>query len=433
MKIGTIILLILITGLILPLIGTAGKSADPNCSDCHSSLTQLPVVHKPLNRGCAACHKSNGKAHPADGQKGYDLTFPVPELCYECHDANNTKEHVHPPVANGKCTICHSPHSSEGASLIKITPVAKMCEECHDLELADKKVTHQPVVEGNCGACHDPHESDYKKLFKTEMPEACVKCHEPQRQELKLATVHPPFERNCSICHNGHGSNEDHLLSSPTTELCFGCHEDIQETAEQSPFLHPAMKDKKGCTMCHSPHASAEKKLLVAEETKVCTSCHNKSVSAKNTPVLNIKKLLQDSKFIHGAITKNGCSACHSPHGGSNKNLLTATFPAGKYSIAVKDSFALCFTCHDSKLIESETGTAITGFRSGDINLHFKHTNGKKGRSCTNCHDVHASNNEHLIVDRVAFGSWNMPVGFKPQEGGGSCAPGCHEFKEYKR
>ncbi|MCK4993003.1 MAG: hypothetical protein KAS29_21040, partial [Bacteroidales bacterium] len=81
----------------------------------------------------------------------------------------------------------------------------------------------------------------------------------------------------------------------------------------------------------------------------------------------------------------------------------------------------------------AEVTTTATNFRNGDQNMHFLHINGTKGRNCNLCHDMHGSPNEHLIADKVMFGNWEMPVGFKALENGGSCLTGCHAEKQYVR
>jgi hypothetical protein len=46
---------------------------------------------------------------------------------------------------------------------------------------------------------------------------------------------------------------------------------------------------------------------------------------------------------------------------------------------------------------------------------------------------MHASTNQHLILDKVAFGEWEMEMNYTPLETGGSCLPGCHAEKKYTR
>ena len=59
--------------------------------------------------------------------------------------------------------------------------------------------------------------------------------------------------------------------------------------------------------------------------------------------------------------------------------------------------------------------------------------NKEQGRTCTACHTVHASRFEQQICDSVTFGDWQLPINYKPNEAGGSCAPGCHRAQTYTR
>jgi hypothetical protein len=37
------------------------------------------------------------------------------------------------------------------------------------------------------------------------------------------------------------------------------------------------------------------------------------------------------------------------------------------------------------------------------------------------------------VRDSVPYGNWKMPINFKRNETGGSCAPGCHKEFSYDR
>jgi predicted CXXCH cytochrome family protein len=409
--------------------GPGGK----NCLDCHADVLRESFKHQPVLQGCDGCHKPTGQPHPGGKGKGFSLVKETPKLCFSCHPVNNNKKNVHPPALRGKCMSCHTPHSSPQPGLLTLNPVATLCQECHDAELTGKKSQHKPVADGKCTSCHDAHQSDFKKLVKSDRPTLCTPCHENIKALTSLATVHPPFERNCLICHSGHSSDETHLLSQKAKELCFGCHENVQADLQELPRIHPPTAADTSCFTCHSPHASANRKLLIAEETKLCLGCHDKPTGKndKNNP--GIAAIIRNSKFLHGAIGKEGCSGCHRPHASKNRDLLANPFPAGFYTAGVRDTLALCFGCHKPELIGQPVSSVATAFRNGQTNLHYVHVHGNKARNCTTCHDVHGAGNPYLIREQVLFGTWMMPIRFTPTESGGSCTPGCHEEKQYRR
>lgn len=270
-------------------------------------------------------------------------------------------------------------------------------------------------------------------MKKSKIPDLCVGCHEKVKQQLTSKRIHPPFEEECLLCHNPHSSKEKHLLVQTPPDLCFNCHDDFRISKKKSLLIHKPVEDERSCLNCHSPHASSEYRFLLKKEKQLCLSCHNKSIKTESRVIKNINQLLKSSKIIHGAIEGDGCVVCHSPHASTNPFLLVDVFPDGAYTNGKPENFSLCFNCHDSQMLTKEITTTATGFRKGDKNLHFVHINREKGRVCINCHNVHASKNEHLIATKVKFGNWEMPLKYIVNENGGSCSPGCHEKREYER
>ncbi len=272
-------------------------------------------------------------------------------------------------------------------------------------------------------------------FLKTGENPKCVDCHSDL---LESKVVHKPASESCESCHAvdiiEHTKNgvRGLKLKKKAPELCFGCHKDKEVQFSVLRNVHKAVNVSKSCNNCHSPHSSDEKKLLQLEQKQLCLSCHDSEVSALGKKMVNIKRLLETSKFIHPPVEK-GCIVCHSPHGSANNYNLISSFPIGSYAPAVRDTFALCWECHDSDLLEVEKTDAATNFRNGDENLHFVHLNGKNSRSCVMCHNVHASANEHLIEDKVKFGDWSLPIKYTPSAIGGTCFPGCHGTKTYTR
>ncbi len=310
----------------------------------------------------------------------------------------------------------------------------KNCLDCHG-KLVQKNLVHQPVS-GTCMNCHKSNgkahpSEDWEGFALTEkLPQLCYNCHSDTYNQ---AHIHPPVkEGDCLSCHDVHSSPNKHLISQQVPEQCYFCHTDLRKSVETSAVIHGAMKEGTSCLNCHSPHGSGVKKILLAEEQNTCMNCHNKPVKVDDRTIRNMKQFIEGSKYVHGAIENNGCAVCHNPHASGNKNLLTASYPDNNYAPGKKVQYQLCFSCHESSLIEDSTSRE-TGFRNGDQNLHFMHVSKDKGRSCGNCHNVHASGNLYLLADQVKFGSWEMPVGFKRIEKGGSCSPGCHSEKSYKR
>jgi predicted CXXCH cytochrome family protein len=395
-----------------------------NCKECHSDLTEYRNMHPIMEEGCETCHQPTGDEHPIEG--GFRLTETMPDLCYMCHD-NFEKENLHYPAAEGECLSCHSPHGSENSSLL-LAPVNKVCAECHDAGVPDNFTVHYPFTESSCTDCHDPHQSDNNGLLKSALPSLCFECHENEVEMEGRESLHYPYgEETCTTCHKPHISEQPKLLAQPLPDLCFNCHEE-----STSAYPHSPVKDGK-CMSCHKPHASTQGSLLIAENKEVCLNCHSKTYRTDSTLVNNIGQLISKSTYVHSAIEMDGCATCHAGHGTENASLLRKKYPAGFYTEAKAENFALCFDCHDGTILEEDVNVSGTNFRNGSQNLHYVHINGDKGRSCSMCHNVHASSNEHLIKETATYGKWNMKMNYKVLENGGSCFPGCHGELKYDR
>ncbi len=258
----------------------------------------------------------------------------------------------------------------------------------------------------------------------------CIDCHEDL---VKLKFKHPT-KNKCEDCHKS--NKEKHPeegvkgfdLTKKLPDLCYDCHESVGKNK----VLHKPATDG-NCLFCHDPHQSNSPKLLVSNENDLCLKCHDKPISYENIKIVNIKELLKENNYIHGAID-SGCTVCHSPHESDNTYRFKKHFPGGEtYLHATKDSFALCFSCHDSKLFEDAFSKTATNFRIGNKNLHYLHVNREKSRNCNRCHNVHGSKNPFHINETVRFGNWDMPINYKKSENGGSCFPGCHVKRSYDR
>jgi predicted CXXCH cytochrome family protein len=264
----------------------------------------------------------------------------------------------------------------------------------------------------------------------------CTDCHSALTGHKN---VHKPAGEGCDACHRvsaaGHPEKETRalFLADSLPALCFRCHDEVKKEVDTTRLVHRAVKEGKQCSNCHSPHSSDEKKLLVAGKSDLCLGCHDReTVRADGTRTLNMKQLLGSAKVKHSALN-GGCSSCHKSHASTENYLLISSFPRERYVKARKENYNLCWECHDGDLFDAEKTTTATNFRNGDLNLHHLHLTGPRGRSCVICHDVHASNNKFVIVDKVAFGQWTFNMNFVPSDSGGSCYPGCHNQAAYKR
>jgi predicted CXXCH cytochrome family protein len=113
--------------------------------------------------------------------------------------------------------------------------------------------------------------------------------------------------------------------------------------------------------------------------------------------------------------------------------LLKSAYPSSFYTSFSKEKY-ICFNCHDEKAFAEPRTLDATGFRNGNLNLHYRHVNRKKGRTCRACHHHHSADRPKLIRKAVRFGTRAINIKeYEKTETGGKCAPLCHSVVQYDR
>jgi len=250
------VVLVLASG-VLPARAT-GQAFDlkpgQRCLDCHGELNEKKTIH-PATEGGAACA---GSCHKQDNPARHQFTAlpqPIGQLCLECHDDPVAGQHRHKPAADGECIICHNPHQSEQAKLLR-EAIPDLCFTCHGAQLKDSQgidlpptkrlfddsqaQLHPPFAEGDCLACHRPHASDNIRLLVAAYPSGfyqnysetayalCLSCHDAEaftaprtltatafrngNLNLHVRHVNKEKGRGCRACHSPHGSRQPHLI-----------------------------------------------------------------------------------------------------------------------------------------------------------------------------------------------------------------------------
>ena len=355
--------------------------AETMCRRCHGDVGRGRTVHTALEEGCQTCHDphrdGDRKAARAScaschdtaqgelaGLHGY-LALP-PGACTACHPPHSSEGprlltgKLHPPVAQGKCTVCHGGGTDRS---LKVIEAARRCRMCHAFErgLSDRgERVHDPVAEGRCTACHDPHLSTQPKLLRADQPGVCGRCH-AEAVVTGEKERHPPARR-CTACHGAHGGPLPAFLKAGAPALCLECHDDPRKGPGE---LHPALEE--GCLVCHDPHAGTLPGYMAGSPPGgPCLECHD---------------VLSDVARLHPALER-GCSACHEPH--RSERVLFLRKPGN----------ALCRECHDT------ANHPHTLDRAGAARFpeaaRFPVDGGEFG--CTGCHDPHGGEGKGLWV-----------------------------------
>ncbi len=401
--------------------------APSNCTTgkCHSNMGKAPHVHGPVGAGiCISCHSPHGSLLPLE------LERTGQEICLVCHQAKREEfkqKVVHAPVEEG-CTDCHDPHQSPMRFQLRGDgkAVSSLCFRCHDQGMFNNEHTHGPVGAGDCIACHRPHSSDHKSLLIDSLDKGklCFQCHKDRMQEFTMKFVHDPAVEDCGQCHDPHSSPNRFQLLKSGGDLCQMCHGDMNPEVYEDiakPNKHKPVAGGQ-CIKCHRPHSSNYQPLLADSMDVMCFKCH-----------VDLGDSVQESKYKHGPVQTGDCTACHKVHGSEYTKLLVRYYPSSFYIDYKPDYYDLCFGCHNKDVAKKKFTAVLTNFRDKDYNLHYFHVHRKKGRTCTACHDPHASNQAKHVRYEVPFGMWSYPIKFTKTATGGTCVVGCHSPKTYDR
>jgi len=301
---------------------------------------------------------------------------------------------------------------------------------------SEAKHAMAPFQAGQCGVCHVKNDPQKPGPIKhASINEECFSCHDDVKELMGHRYKHVSAKDSCTDCHNPHNSKEPALLHTDMVTLCTSCHVGIGAQVASSRIKHAAIHKDKKCSNCHNPHAANVEKLLIGLPFNLCVNCHSKDgmTSADGKPMPNYAKLLSANAVWHDPVKAKDCSACHRTHGGENYRLLIAAYPESFYAPFDKKNYALCFGCHNEKVVSEPVTTTLTAFRDGSRNLHYVHVARERGRTCRACHEVHAAKQAKRIRDNVPYGpsGWLLNIGFTRTATGGTCTKTCHDTKSY--
>lgn len=295
--------------------------------------------------------------------------------------------------------------------------------------------SHAPYEAGDCGLCHvgsNPRRPGPLRLGGNRL---CLSCHQEFRAILARRHRHPPAAERCLHCHNAHDSRQPRLLHLELAAGCLDCHRATRQAIRASKVKHGALERGRKCASCHDPHAADRERLLARSPLETCLGCHSVDglKDRRGVRLTNFLRLLSANPVQHAPVAAGDCTACHRPHGGDNFRMLVAEYPLQFYAPYAPGAYALCWSCHDEKVVAEPRTRTLTNFRDGTRNLHFLHVNkADRGRTCRACHEVHAGQ-AHLLRDGVPYGpkGWTLPLHYTRTATGGSCARTCHEAKTY--
>jgi len=204
---------------------------------------------------------------------------------------------------------------------------SKACEDCHEkitkgfvtADHARLQARGQNALAAGCESCHGPGSKHVESggaantiINPRKNPEACFACHLDKRGQFNLPHSHPVLagKVSCNDCHDPHQGTRFAGGKSLQTR------DDTCikcHPAQRGPFAfeHEAMRE--GCVACHNPHGTVNAKMLTSRNASLCLKCH---IQDANSSILI-------GGMPHSALLRAGTcwtAGCHEAVHGSQVN-----------------------------------------------------------------------------------------------------------------
>ena len=225
-----------------------------------------------------------------------------------------------------------APPSIPGATYVG----TKKCADCHDEKAAHfQGSTHARQgfkdakgLDISCEACHGPGSVHVKAgggkgtiINPNKSPETCFTCHLDKRGQFSLPHSHPVLagKVTCSDCHELHEGNAVKGSGADLESQNETCTK--CHTEQKGPFVfeHGAMRE--GCVACHNPHGSVNQKMLVARDANLCLRCHLEAPDPGSSGQINANAIRHSAENHNTRLMQGTCwsAGCHeAPHGSNS-------------------------------------------------------------------------------------------------------------------
>jgi predicted CXXCH cytochrome family protein len=209
----------------------------------------------------------------------------------------------------------------------------KQCAECHT-DITDHfttaaharlVVTGSSAQDTGCENCHGPGSLHVKAggaagtiINPRKSPETCFQCHLDKRSQFSLPNSHPVLagRMSCGDCHDPHQGSAIRGSGMDLAEANETCTR--CHTAQKGPFVFEHNAKREGCTACHQPHGSINARMLVARDANLCLRCHLETPTARGQIMAGGGRAEDHaSRLVQGTCWSAGC---HEAVHGSNSN-----------------------------------------------------------------------------------------------------------------
>jgi predicted CXXCH cytochrome family protein len=357
--------------------------------------------------------------------------------CTSCHDPHNDEYGdflVMDNTGSALCLTCHTvaEWATSGHGLSGQPLPSAMVNLMQNQGGVAKALKSRTVAGTACASCHVPHAAGAKEeLTRFQDPEKnCMFCHDSEGPGQKVmpdfnkVSVHPIFVNadshtpaenivnpptrhvTCVDCHNPHAANK----SPGGATVLAGALTGVAGVTAGGSVLRNVQHEYELCFRCHGDSAARGPATVPRQVVQTNTrlqfspgnvSFHPLEAIGKNPASPSLLKPLTPSTLVnctdcHNSDNgrKNGGSGANGPHGSSFAPLLERLLLFKDGTPYNANSFALCYKCHSSVVVDSNQNNSWA--------YHRQHLEDYRA-TCSTCHDSHGASQAHLINFNTAY------------------------------
>ncbi len=241
-------------------------------------------------------------------------------------------------------------------------------------------------------------------LQEAVIKDGCSKYQDPKTIAPLKKFVEPAMEKGCVACHlkcdqlspADRKAPPDYYLKAKEPALCLECHgasgKDLSPTHDNQPLGNSK------CTGCHDPHSSDTPKLLPKYShgpygARLCSACHPAPVKGKvRLTAANVDSQCYECHTQFKA-EMTGTKSLHKLLSQSNRSCLECHDPhaANQEYVLKKPVQDLCVSCHVKQPGQDAAGNLPVNENMQYLQMSSKYVHEPARKSCLICHDAHAS------------------------------------------